>query len=173
MHLVFLIEMPIKSVSKGLIDHKSALVQIRAWCQFKSHYQNQWWATETFNNISDHRWTFRRRDASGFRWHVSDVIKLSPRPRSQVRIVPDAYAPLRCHQMETFSALLAICTGNSPVTGEFPPQRPVTPSFDVFFDLRLNKRLSNSVVSVWFPKCQSGILEWIEQNYKGAPNPKN
>ena len=24
------------------------------------------------------------------------------------------------HQMETFSALLAICTGNSPVTGEFP-----------------------------------------------------
>ena len=42
--------------------------------------------------------------------------------------------------METFSALLAICAGNSPVTGEFPTQRPVTRSFDVFFDLRLNKR---------------------------------
>ena len=26
--------------------------------------------------------------------------------------------------------------------GEFPTQRPVTRSFDVFFDLRLNKRLS-------------------------------
>ena len=26
--------------------------------------------------------------------------------------------------------------------GEFPTQRPVTWSFDVFFDLRLNKRLS-------------------------------
>ena len=26
--------------------------------------------------------------------------------------------------------------------GEFPTQRPVTSSFDVFFDLRLNKRLS-------------------------------
>ena len=39
-------------------------------------------------------------------------------------------------------ALLAICAGNSPVTGEFPAQRPVTRSFDVFFDLRLNKRLS-------------------------------
>ena len=38
--------------------------------------------------------------------------------------------------METFSALLAICAGNSPVTGEFPTQRPVTRSFDVFFDLR-------------------------------------
>ena len=46
------------------------------------------------------------------------------------------------HQMETFSALLAICTGNSPVPGEFPAQRPVTRSFDVFFDLRLHKRLS-------------------------------
>ena len=44
------------------------------------------------------------------------------------------------HQMETFSALLALCAGNSLVTGEFPSQRPVTWSFDVFFDLRLNKR---------------------------------
>ena len=44
--------------------------------------------------------------------------------------------------METFSALLAICTGNSLVTGEFPAQRPVTWSFDVFFELQLNKRLS-------------------------------
>ena len=43
--------------------------------------------------------------------------------------------------METFSALLALCTGNSPVTGEFPSQRPVMRSFDIFFDLRLNKRL--------------------------------
>ena len=45
------------------------------------------------------------------------------------------------HQMETFSALLAICAGNSLVTGEFPSQRPVTRSFDVFFNPRLNKRL--------------------------------
>ena len=39
------------------------------------------------------------------------------------------------HQMEAFTALLALCAGNSPVTGEFPAQRPVTQSFDVFFDL--------------------------------------
>ena len=44
-------------------------------------------------------------------------------------------------QMETFSALLVFCQGSSPVTGEFPAQRPVTRSFDVFVDLRLNKRL--------------------------------
>ena len=46
------------------------------------------------------------------------------------------------HQMETCSALLALCAGNSPVTGEFPSQRPVTRGFDAFFDLRLTKRLS-------------------------------
>ena len=40
-------------------------------------------------------------------------------------------------QMETFSVLLAPCAENSPVTGEFPTPRPVTRSFDVFFDLRL------------------------------------
>ena len=54
------------------------------------------------------------------------------------------------HQMETFSALLAICTGNSPVSGEFPSQRPVTPGFDVFFDLDLNKRLSKQSKRWWF-----------------------
>ena len=46
------------------------------------------------------------------------------------------------HQMETFSALLAICAWNSPVPGEFHAQRPVTRSFDFFFDPRLNKWLS-------------------------------
>ena len=46
------------------------------------------------------------------------------------------------HQMEAFFAWLALCVGNRPVTGEFPTQRPVTQSFDVFFYLRLNKQLS-------------------------------
>ena len=54
------------------------------------------------------------------------------------------------HQLETFSVLLAICAGNSAVTGEFPTQRPVTRSFDVFFDLRLNKRLNKQCWGWWF-----------------------
>ena len=37
--------------------------------------------------------------------------------------------------METFSASLALCAG------KFPAQKSVTRSFDVFFDLRLNKQL--------------------------------
>ena len=52
--------------------------------------------------------------------------------------------------METFSALLALCAGNSRVTGEFPSQRPVTRNFDVFSDLRLNKRLSKQSWGWWF-----------------------
>ena len=55
-----------------------------------------------------------------------------------------------CHQMETFFALLALCEGNSPVTGEFPSRRPVTRSFHVFFDLYLNKRLSKQSGRRWF-----------------------
>ena len=52
--------------------------------------------------------------------------------------------------MKVFSALLALCVGNSPVTGEFPSQRPVTRSFDMFFDLRLNNRLSKQSWGWWF-----------------------
>ena len=59
------------------------------------------------------------------------------------------------HQMETFSALLTLCAGNSPVNGDFPAQRPVTRSFDVFFDLHPNKRLSKQSRGSWFktPSC--------------------
>ena len=48
------------------------------------------------------------------------------------------------------SALLTLCAGNPPVTGEFPSQSPVTRSFDDFFDLRLNKRLSKQWWGWWF-----------------------
>ena len=75
------------------------------------------------------------------------------------------------HQMEIFSTSLAICAGNSPVTGEFPAQRPVTGSFDVFFDLRVIKRLSNQSWGWWFetpsrplwPHCKYIWQWWHEQ----------
>ena len=74
------------------------------------------------------------------------------------------------HQMEPFSALLAICAGNSPVSGEFPAKMPVTRSFDIFFDLRMNERLSKHSWGSWLETtlrplwCQSnGYLEcnWL------------
>ena len=93
--------------------------------------------------------------------------------------------------METFSALLTICAGNSPVTSEVPTQRPVKPSFDVFFDLCLNRRLSKQWWGWWFemPSCpswchcndyvfmgfiypySSGLLRWQWRSYDIVPVP--
>ena len=44
------------------------------------------------------------------------------------------------------------CAGNSLVVGELPSQRPVTRSFEVFYDLLLNskKRMSKQSVRLWF-----------------------
>ena len=64
--------------------------------------------------------------------------------------------------METFSALLAICAGNSPVPGEFPTQRPMTRSFDVFFDLCLNKQLSKEWQGWWFETLSCSL--WRHRN---------
>ena len=53
-------------------------------------------------------------------------------------------------KIETSSTLLALCEGNPPVTGEFPSQWPVTRIIDVFFNLRLNKRMSKQSRRRWF-----------------------
>ena len=79
-----------------------------------------------------------------------------PKPDLPVTTIKKAILSWR-HQTENFSALLAICAGNSPVPGEFPTQRPVTRSFDVFFDLRLNKRLSKQSWGWWFDTLSSSL----------------
>ena len=66
------------------------------------------------------------------------------------------------HQMETFSALLSTCAGNRSVPGEFPAQRPVTWSFDIFFDLRLNKRLGKQWRGWWFETLSRPL--WRHRN---------
>ena len=66
------------------------------------------------------------------------------------------------HQMKTFSAWLAICAGNSPVPGEFPTQRPVTRSFDVYFDLRPNNRWSKQSLGWWFETLSPPL--WRHRN---------
>ena len=72
--------------------------------------------------------------------------------------------------METFSALLAICAGNSPVPGEFPTQRPVTRSFDVFFDLRLNKPLSKQSWGWWFETLSCSLWRHLNVLVQHWPN---
>ena len=87
------------------------------------------------------------------------------------RTVKVADFVLRCsrptwwrHQTETFFALLALCAVNSPVTAEFPSQRPVTRSFVVFFYLRLNKRLRKQSWGWWFEMPSRSL--WRHCNVK-------
>ena len=89
-----------------------------------------------------------------------DMILTSKQLKYLLRQSP--YRSLWRHQMETFPALLVICAGNSPVPGEFPAQRPVTRSFDVFFDLRLNKQLSKQSRGWWFETPSRSL--WRQRN---------
>ena len=66
------------------------------------------------------------------------------------------------HQMETFSALLALLDGN-------PSQRPVTQSFDVFFDRRLNKRLSKQARRWWYETPSSSLCRHHNAVLSSAP----
>ena len=61
------------------------------------------------------------------------------------------------HQMKTFSVLLALCEGNSPVTGGFLSQRSATSNIDNFFDLCTKKRLNKQPRRRWF-ETQSLIM---------------
>ena len=102
---------------------------------------HSWWSATWYNTFS------YGSVATMSVWHI---------------LKPPKYSWWR-NQMETFSALLAICAGNSPVPGEFHAQRPVTRSFDVFFDLRLNKRLSKQWWGWWFETPSHPL--WRHFNY--------
>ena len=67
-----------------------------------------------------HKMSERRLKDIALHWVTEGVVgKVS----SDTRLVSCNITWWR-HQMETFSALLVFCAGNSPVTGEFPAQRP-------------------------------------------------
>ena len=71
-------------------------------------------------------------------------------------------------QIELFSALLGLCAGNSPVTAEFPPRRPVTWRVDVFFDLRLKKKLSKQSRRWWFETPSHRLLGHCNDRYSNG-----
>ena len=73
------------------------------------------------------------------------------------------------HQIETSSALLALCAGNSLVTSESPAQRLVTRSFDVFLDLRLNKWWSKQSWGWWFETPSCSLLRRCNALTTGNP----
>ena len=112
-----------------------------------------WRRTTSVYVISDHKLTAGVHGSSQRCWqndrnHLSWELKWSV--GWKCISFSSFHTTCRRHQMDAFSALLAIWAENSPVTGEFPAQRPVLRSFDVFFDLRLNKRLSKQSWGWWF-----------------------
>ena len=110
----------------------------RSWLgagQATNHYLNQWWLV------------YRRIYASlSPQW----VNHFKFRNYGQEPVQDKSIRNMMTSSNGSISALLALCAGNSPVPGEYPAQRPVTRSFDVFFDLRLNKRLSKQSWGWWF-----------------------
>ena len=91
-------------------------------------------------------------------WTLLSGLALYRRKTITGLVYQPIYASL-CFMMRSangnISSLLALCAGNSPVTGEFPSQRPMMQRFDVFFDLRLNKQLSKQSWGWWLkmPSC--------------------
>ena len=132
------------------------------------------------------------------KWHIRHIIMISYIKFAHNIYIEVSLWPVKpftdlswwLHQMETFPALLALCAGNSPVIGELPTQRPVTRSFDVFFDLRLDKRLSGDLRLViwdavafimtslycevkngsWQPSSKNPIHPWISEIREWSEN---
>ena len=113
-------------------------------------------------------------DISAFSEAILDLGKCPMMPQGHHANPHSAWLPLSektintwwCHQLETFSALPALCEGNTAVTSGFPPEGPVTQSFDVFFDLRLYKRLGKQQSRHWWFETPSWSL-WRHCNGLG------
>ena len=108
-------------------------------------------------------------DTDGVSWPVP-CQPLIPWQMGQIILV--ALPWIKCwHPYQVKSIILVMTSsngpifraaGNSSVTGEFPSQRPVTRSFDVFYDLRVNKRLSKQSWGWWFEAPSRSL--WRHRN---------
>ena len=80
------------------------------------------------------------------RCHIS-VANFMSNQLTLIRLTPDS--PMMTSSNGNIFRVTGHLCGNSPFTGEFPAQRPVTRNFDVFCDLCLNKRLSKQWWGWW------------------------
>ena len=99
-----------------------------------------------------------------FKWKHFSVIASQITSLAIVYSTVYSGADQRKHQN---SALLALWEGNSPVNS--PPKGPVTRSFDVFCDLRLNKRLSKQSRGWWFETLSRSL--WRHSSATSPPPP--
>ena len=134
-----------KFVPRSLIINIPALIQIMVWRRTGDRPLSEPMIVSILTHICVTRpqwvliWCTLMRQ-----YYVSELGKyLFRRGLGAVRHQTYCMSSWWRHQMQTFSSLLIICTGNSPA------QKPVTRSFDVFFDLHLNKRLSKQWWGWW------------------------
>ena len=119
-----------------------------SWCQ-TGHDLNQWWLILlTHIWVTRFQWWVDYNDCDNF---AADTCINTWRPEQNGHRLHDDVLKLN------ISVLLALCERNPPVTGRVPSQRLVTQSFDCFFDLCLNKRLSKQLRRKWF-ETPSGSL---------------
>ena len=147
-----LIQISLKFVPMGPINNIPALVQIMARCRPGDKPLSE----PMMDSLPTHICVTRPQ--CHCKW-VEDLTLSSMKAQLLTKATPPlvkrlATASCRISMMTSsngnISASLALCPGNSPATGEFPSQRPVTRSFYVFFHLRLNKRLSKQSWGWWF-----------------------
>ena len=131
----------------------------------KTHYKLQFWSFITLISQSKYK-----KLETLIRWHTVDswlaYIGLMKNGVCQL-FLKFAYWVTAFWIRWPDYALLSLCAENSLVTGGFPSQRPVTRSFDVCFDLRLNNRFSKHSWGWWFetPSCPL----WRHCNVKTLP----
>ena len=141
---------------------KCAVYSQVAWChsiQWNRSNNKQFILTKFSHMAEIISWIYNTRVEGNNFFYIEDISMSGWQYENRIGTLGLIW---RRHQTKTFSALLAICAGNSPVTGEFPAQRPVTRSFDVFFDLRLNKRLSKQSWGWWFETSSRSL--WRHSN---------
>ena len=158
-------EVPIRETSLVRTYDKPTLVQVMAWCrQATSHYLSQcWprfvspygftrpqWVTHNEIRLLAHLKPFLRNTSTHLSIFCNTLSVIMIMSMGVLIIRNMSSVTWWRHQMESFPALLALCAGDSPVTGEFPSQMLLRRSFGIFFHLRPNKRLSKQSRRRWF-----------------------
>ena len=136
-----------------------------------SHYLNQCWNIVNWTRRNRLKWNPNRNSHSFIQENVSEnVVWETP----AILYLPPCVNWSSVQYSRFYLANGSISprfAGNSPVTGEFHSQRLVTRSFDVFSDLRLNKRFNKQCWSWWFETASHPLWRhWnatIRKRYTG------
>ena len=89
--------------------------------------------------------------------HIRAISLKMPQPITKICLKITCLNMMTSPNGNIFRVTGPLC-GEFTGPGEFPTQRPVTRSFDVFFDLPLNKRLSKQPWGWWFETPSWSLL---------------